>query len=133
LFPQANLYRAFFSKVDTYLSLAYSKLPTVPPKVSNLTDLVEVDLSHNFLTELSPMLNELKALKKLTIRENRLTSLPDWFFTRFAHETVLDISGNRFTQFPQAVGTWHFDSLLLFSSSSSYHLSTRILQQSGPV
>lgn len=56
--------------------MSYNKIVSLPITFSNLTNLVDLNVRHNCLTELTPAIGQLKQLSRLVIDENNLKSLP---------------------------------------------------------
>lgn len=79
-----------------------NKLVSVPNSVFSLTKLEELDLSGNFLNDISPNLNRLTALKKLYLADNLFTYIPDAIAQLHSLEN-LNLSGNRLDTLPDTL------------------------------
>src|SRR4051812_30928293 len=58
------------------LDLSNLNLLSIPPETFEITNLVELDLSHNAIACIPSTINRLTALKTLKLDDNRLTELP---------------------------------------------------------
>lgn len=56
--------------------MSYNKIASLPLSFSSLVNLVDLNVRHNCLTELTPAIGQLKQLSRLVIDENNLKSLP---------------------------------------------------------
>lgn len=56
--------------------MSYNRISSLPITFSNLVGLVDLNLHHNCLTELTPAVGQLRQLSRLVISENNLKSLP---------------------------------------------------------
>ena len=71
----------------------------VPEAVTDLTELEEIDLSDNYLEELSTSINKLKNLKTLRLDENQLRELPQ-AIAELSNLTMLSVSNNQLSVLP---------------------------------
>lgn len=83
------------------LILRRNKFATVPSAVFQLSQLVELDISHNCLNHFSEDIDLLKGLKKLCFSHNRIQYLPSQIGTLQSLEE-LDISFNELHDFPRS-------------------------------
>ncbi|XP_048021250.1 malignant fibrous histiocytoma-amplified sequence 1 homolog [Megalobrama amblycephala] len=83
------------------LVLRRNKFATVPTEVFQLSQLVELDISHNCLNHFSEDIDLLKGLKKLCISHNKIQYLPSQIGTLQSLEE-LDISFNELHDFPRS-------------------------------
>uniref|UniRef100_A0A672KD55 Multifunctional ROCO family signaling regulator 1 n=1 Tax=Sinocyclocheilus grahami TaxID=75366 RepID=A0A672KD55_SINGR len=83
------------------LILRRNKFATVPTAVFQLSQLVELDVSHNCLNHFSEDIDLLKGLKKLCISHNKIQYLPSQIGTLQSLEE-LDISFNELHDFPRS-------------------------------
>lgn len=84
------------------LVLRRNKFTTVPSAVFQLSQLVELDMSHNCLSHVSEDIDLLKGLRKLCISHNKIQYLPSQIGTlQFLEE--LDVSFNELRDFS---GSW---------------------------
>jgi Leucine-rich repeat (LRR) protein len=60
-----------------------------------LSILTELDLADNTITNLPEELKQLENLRKLTLRQNRLEALPEWFFQHFVGLQMLNLGYNK--------------------------------------
>ncbi|CAJ1351509.1 unnamed protein product [Effrenium voratum] len=69
---------AFFRNLCqlTHLYLGHNNLPNLPPEFALLTELVEVDLVKNAITQIKPM-PELKKLEELWLNDNKIEDLAE--------------------------------------------------------
>lgn len=56
--------------------MSYNKIVSLPLSFSSLVNLVDLNVRHNCLKELTPAIGQLKQLSRLVIDENNLKSLP---------------------------------------------------------
>lgn len=102
------------------------RLGALPESVGQLTQLQELDLSNNLLTELPESLRQLKQLQSLKLSRNQLTTLPDWLgqltllqslklnenqltalperLCRLTQLQSLKLEGNQLTELPERLG-----------------------------
>ena len=82
-------------------------LERVPAEITQLTSLVELNLSHNGLTSLPAEIGQLTSLAKLSLEWNKLTSVPAEI-AQLTSLVELDLSSNRLTSLPAEIGqlTW---------------------------
>lgn len=90
----------------TELSAAGWNLKVVPDGILELTELVELDLSYNELTELPANFGALfNKLEKLNISENKLTTFPDSVFEGLVNLKELNLSWNQLKELSYSVFT----------------------------
>ncbi|MBA2458788.1 MAG: hypothetical protein H0V43_07515 [Gemmatimonadales bacterium] len=88
------------------LSFYDNKLTTVPNRISDLTNLTELDLSRNSLTQLPLALTALRALRSIDVRWNKLQDVVGSPLTAtkcFPELTKLNLSHNELSSLPPAV------------------------------
>lgn len=76
----------------------FSRLLSSSPE--QLRQLGELDLADNTITNLPEELKQLENLRKLTLRQNRLETLPEWFFQHFAELQMLNLGYNKLRSVP---------------------------------
>jgi internalin A len=86
----------------TLFYLSDSQLTTLPPEISQLTNLTSLHLRRNQLTGLPPQTSQLTKLTDVYLPDNRLTSLPPEIF-QLTNLTCLDLSGNQLTSLPPEI------------------------------
>lgn len=85
------------------LDLSNNRIPQIPASIKDFNNLSELNMNNTGLMELPAEINEVGALTVLTLNNNNLTDLPtELDFFRFTMRK-LDISHNKFTNFPQSV------------------------------
>ncbi|KAA0719982.1 Malignant fibrous histiocytoma-amplified sequence 1 -like protein [Triplophysa tibetana] len=84
------------------LILRRNKFVTVPSALFQLSQLVELDISHNCLGHFSEDIDLLKSLRKLCISHNKIQYLPSQIGTLQCLEE-LDVSFNDLRDFPRSV------------------------------
>jgi len=84
------------------LDLWLKGLTSLPPEISELKNLTELNISHNEFTLLPPEISELKNLTELNISYNEFTLLPPEI-SELKNLTVLDMSHNEFTSLPPEI------------------------------
>ena len=62
------------------LDLSYNELKSLPPEISQLTNLTSLDLSYNQLSVLPPEIENLLRLETLDLENNKLAQLPRQIF-----------------------------------------------------
>eukprot|EP00029_Vermamoeba_vermiformis_P005583 TRINITY_DN1981_c0_g1_i1.p1 TRINITY_DN1981_c0_g1~~TRINITY_DN1981_c0_g1_i1.p1 ORF type:complete len:1210 (-),score=286.78 TRINITY_DN1981_c0_g1_i1:79-3708(-) len=82
----------------------FSRLLSSSPE--QLGQLAELDLADNTITTLPEELKHLENLQKLTLRQNRLEALPEWFFQRFAGLHLLNLGYNKLRTIPAAFNSF---------------------------
>ena len=86
------------------LNLSNGSLSTIPEEVYYLRSLEKLYLRRNLLSSLDPYLFEaLRKLKEISLRENRLSDLPDSFYRQLCL-SKLSIAVNRFATLPPDIG-----------------------------
>jgi hypothetical protein len=101
--------RATVSNGDNALDLSNMRLHAIPPRVFEMTDLEELDLSENELTELPKDILRLTKLRVLVLEgkafdySNHWTALPPWIGDLGALE-VLDLGDGKFSSLPPEIG-----------------------------
>uniref|UniRef100_A0A915DP11 Uncharacterized protein n=1 Tax=Ditylenchus dipsaci TaxID=166011 RepID=A0A915DP11_9BILA len=90
-FSQLNL--NFDNERLTRLTLSHNKLASVPPNISDLTNLENLNLWNNHIEELPTTISALPNLKILNVGMNRLNKLPRGFGS-FAKLEILDLTYN---------------------------------------
>lgn len=86
----------------TVLNLSFKSLTSLPPEISKLKNLIELDISRNQLTTLPSEISELKSLIELDISENQLISLPPEI-SELRNLTKLNIYDNQLTSLPPEI------------------------------
>ena len=76
---------------------------SIPPEISQLTNLTVLDLENNRLTKLPPEISQLTNLTHLNLKYNQLTVLPPEL-SQLTNLIILDLSGNRLTELPPEIG-----------------------------
>ena len=84
------------------LDLSGRALMTLPPEITQLTNLQILNLSGTQLTTLPPQITQLTNLHTLHLRRTRLATLPPEI-TRLTKLQTLDLSDNRLTTLPRQV------------------------------
>jgi len=87
----------------TELNLAENHLETLPPELSQFADLVRLNLSHNPLTHLLPSIGQFPKLTRLDITHTLLCDLPTEI-GMLAGLTRLYLDHNRLENLPQEIG-----------------------------
>lgn len=92
---------------------------TLPPTLSNLTELQRLELQWNNLTGPLPSLNGLSSLQVLMLTNNQFTSIPNDFFTGMSSLQSVEIDNNPFAawEIPQSI--LNASSLQNFSANSA--------------
>jgi len=80
------------------LSLHSNALTSIPDTIGSLTLLKHLDLSRNAIASLPETINALEQLHTLNLSTNQLSQLP--LLSKLTKLTVLDISHNKFDEFP---------------------------------
>ncbi len=86
----------------TALYLGGMGITTLPPEISLLTNLTELDLRNNQFGSLPPEIGKLKKLQKLILWNNRLSTIPPKIFL-LTNLTKLDLRNNRFSSLPPEI------------------------------
>lgn len=89
-----RIHKAHKNKATT-LSLSNLRLKEIPPEISTLTQLTELDLSSNKLTEIKG-LEKLYQLSELDLNGNQLTEIKG--LEKLNQLTELDLDGNQLTE-----------------------------------
>ena len=76
----------------------------LPEAIASLTQLQQLDLSHNELTQLPEAIASLTQLQQLYLSHNQLTQLPE-AIASLTQLQYLDISDNRLKQIPEAIAS----------------------------
>jgi internalin A len=84
------------------LRLSVNRLTSLPPEITQLTNLQTLDLSINQLTSLPPEITQLTNLQTLRLSVNRLTSLPPEI-TQLTNLQTLDLRRNQLTSLPPEI------------------------------
>ena len=84
------------------LNISYNQLTTLPPEITELTNLTELYLSGNQLTSLPLEITKLTKLTRLDLYGNQLTSLP-LEITKLTNLIWLDLSDNQLTALPPEI------------------------------
>lgn len=107
------------------LHLKGQKLRKVPNEVFLLTNLVELDLSHNRIEIIPDSIHQLRNLKVLKLGSNRLHTLSDSIGS-LARISDIDLSRNRLVNLPASIGKLtNLDTLLLWKNEIG-HLPVEI-------
>ncbi len=94
------------------LDLSNNQLSTLPPEISQLSNLTWLDLSNNQLSSLPPEFGQLSNLTWLDFSNNQLSSLPPEF-GQLSKLRELSLSNNRLSSLPPEISqlsklTWLF-------------------------
>jgi len=84
------------------LDLSDNLLTNLPPEIATLTSLTSLNLSDNQLTSLLPEITSLTKLASLDLSRNQLTSLPPEIIS-LTNLTSLDLSKNHLTSLPPEI------------------------------
>lgn len=95
------------------------------PDLGRLTDLAELNLNDNHLTELPKEIGDLSDLKSLNLERNKLTSLPVEF-KHLDNLSHLDLSRNSFSSLPKELASLNRLKTLHFSHNELTSLSPEI-------
>jgi len=87
----------------TELRLDNNRLTELPPEIGNLTNLTNLSLYNNNLTELPPEIAQLTKLTEFRLDNNRLTELPPEI-AQLSNLASLDLEDNDLTQLPPEIG-----------------------------
>ncbi len=102
---QLNLYQKNLTSIPPEISnltqlrrinLSYNQLTTIPPEISNLTRLSHINLFYNQLTTIPPEISNLTQLGYIDLSYNQLTTIPDSIFL-LSNLYYLNITQNRIT------------------------------------
>lgn len=93
----ATCWSRAFHRGLIYLDLSHNVLETMQHNLSHLTELTELNLSHNKLRQVYPFV--LDNLKVLHLSYNYLTVISANFFDKIRNLTELDLSNNHLTIF----------------------------------
>ena len=85
---------------NIYLQANY--LTELPEAIQFLTSLKTLDVSQNYLSEIPSSIGKLGKLKSIILTHNKLTCLPD-SLGNLSHLSSLLLSGNRLTQLPDSL------------------------------
>jgi internalin A len=85
------------------LDLSGNRITYLTDSIGNLADLTSLYLSGNQITQLPGGFSKLTDLSELSLSHNRLTELPD-SIGNLTHLTSLDLSGNQLTELPDSIG-----------------------------
>jgi internalin A len=83
----------------TELDLADNQLSSLPPEISQLSNLTELDLANNQLSSLPPEISQLSNLTRLDLDNNQLSSLPPEF-SQLSNLTTLYLHNNQLSSLP---------------------------------
>jgi len=84
------------------LNISYNQLTTLPPEITELTNLTEIYLYGNQLTTLPPEITKLTNLTVLVLSGNQLTTLPHEI-AKLTNLAELYLSGNQLTSLPPEI------------------------------
>jgi hypothetical protein len=97
------------------LNLSHNQLTSIPDGIDNLVHLVYVSFSHNQLTELPDEIGRLTNLTTLAVTDNQLTQIPD-AIGDIDNLTNLFLSKNQLTTLPEALKDLPLDNLYLWGN-----------------
>jgi len=84
-------------------NMSHNAILTIPPQISTLQNLTELNMSHNWLNNkgIPQELNALRCLSSLDLSHNNLTTFPDIFSLTTLH--TLNLSNNGITSLPAEI------------------------------
>lgn len=95
---------AIYEMPLTYIDLSYNRISTLKPsKKIRLQPATELNLSHNQLTTIHGFIHYYKALKKLTLKNNLLRTIPKGIKNVKSLE-ILNVEGNRINKISNFLG-----------------------------
>ncbi|MGF2034754.1 MAG: COR domain-containing protein [Nostoc sp. CmiVER01] len=83
----------------TELSLSNNQLSSLPPEISQLSNLKRLYLENNNLSSLPPEISQLSNLKRLSLHKNQLSSLPPEI-SQLSNLTELSLENNQLSNLP---------------------------------
>lgn len=83
-------------------------MDALPDTIGHLTKLIELDVSHNQLTSITPCIAYLKKLQVLVISQNLIHELPVHLVVGLKGLTILDLSDNPISVLPAEITQLHF-------------------------
>ncbi|MEH2082636.1 MAG: leucine-rich repeat domain-containing protein [Nostoc sp.] len=86
----------------TVLDLSNNQLSSLPPEISQLSNLRRLDLSNNQLSSLPPEIGQLSNLTELYLYNNQLSSLPPQF-SQLSNLTELYLDNNQLSSLPPEI------------------------------
>ena len=86
----------------TELSLNNNQLSSLPPEISQLSNLTTLSLENNQLSSLPPEFSQLSNLTTLYLHNNQLSSLPPEF-SQLSNLTTLSLSNNQLSSLPPEI------------------------------
>jgi Leucine-rich repeat (LRR) protein len=136
------------------LDLRNNQISNLPASFYSMTDLESLYLSNNKLTSVSEKLKQLEHLKVLNLSDNQIEQLPqeEGFIDAYTLETLLlgnnrlsvlpqslengyvryiDVSGNRFTEFPAVIYSMHTCNRINLSKNAIKEVDERLLELNG--
>lgn len=91
----------YLQRYPYYLDLSHNCFYTVDHDLYSFVALQFLDLSNNGLIGLSPMINQLTALRSLLLANNKLQELPH--LTKLTQLSELDLSNNKLIKLPPSL------------------------------
>lgn len=136
------------------LDLSDNQIGMLPASIYSMTDLEELYLSNNKLTSVSEKLSQLDHLKVLNLSDNQIEQLPqeEGFIDAYTLETLLlgnnrlsalpqslengyvryiDVSGNRFTEFPVVFYSMHTCNRINLSKNAIKEVDEKLVGLKG--
>ena len=110
----------------TELSLSSNRLSALPLGVGNLTELVLLRASNNFISSLEPDVVRLPKLRELQLSQNNFSYLPSACWRKATNLTALDLSMNDLKSLPYQIG--FLTSLQVLGLARNPRLSPRLVQ-----